>query len=181
MKDLKKSMTMKDVAHLAGVGLGTVSRVVNGYNVKESTLKKVQDAIEELNYQPDEYARGLKTNRSNTIAIILPTIWHPFFSEFAYHVEKNLSKKNYKLFICNVESDASTEIEYIEMLKNNKVDGIIELAITVFIGLSGLGQWTVRYAAALTVMYLVRAALGDLLLADPTSDHESSSDLYEFH
>lgn len=125
MKDLKKSMTMKDVAHLAGVGLGTVSRVVNGYNVKESTLKKVQDAIEELNYQPDEYARGLKTNRSNTIAIILPTIWHPFFSEFAYHVEKNLSKKNYKLFICNVESDASTEIEYIEMLKNNKVDGII--------------------------------------------------------
>ena len=47
MKDLKKSMTMKDVAHLAGVGLGTVSRVVNGYNVKESTLKK--DVTMEMN------------------------------------------------------------------------------------------------------------------------------------
>jgi heme/copper-type cytochrome/quinol oxidase subunit 4 len=44
---------------------------------------------------------------------------------------------------------------------------VIELAITVFIGLSGLGQWTVRYAAVLTVLYLVRAAIGDLLLADP--------------
>ena len=53
---------------------------------------------------------------------------------------------------------------------------VIELAITVFIGLSGLGQWTVRYAAALTVMYLVRAALGDLLLADPISDHEPNSE-----
>ena len=47
---------------------------------------------------------------------------------------------------------------------------VIELAITVFIGLSGLGQWTVRYAAVLTVMYLVRAAIGDVLLADPSDD-----------
>lgn len=125
MKEIKKSVTMKDVAHLAGVGVGTVSRVVNGFKVKETTFQKVQAAIAELDYKPDEYARGLKTNRSNNIAIILPTIWHPFFSEFAYYVEKNLSLKNYKLFICNVESDASTEIEYIEMLKNNKVDGII--------------------------------------------------------
>lgn len=55
-------------------------------------------AISELNYEPDEYARGMKTNSSNTIALILPTIWHPFFSEFAYYVEEALSQKNYKLF-----------------------------------------------------------------------------------
>lgn len=125
MKADKKSITMKDVARLAGVGLGTVSRVVNGFKVKDSTRQKVEEAIRILDYQPDEYARGLKTNRSNNVALILPTIWHPFFSEFTYYVEKNLSQHNYKLFICNVESDASTEIEYIEMLKNNKVDGII--------------------------------------------------------
>ncbi len=57
-------------------------------------------AISELNYEPDEYARGMKTNSSNTIALILPTIWHPFFSEFAYYVEEALSQKNYKLFFC---------------------------------------------------------------------------------
>ena len=121
----KKTVTMKDVARLAGVGVGTVSRVVNGIKVKDSTFEKVQTAIEELNYQPDEYARGLKTNRSNTIALIIPTIWHPFFSEFAFYIEKNLNQYKYKLFICNVEEDASTEIEYLEMLKGNKVDGII--------------------------------------------------------
>ena len=68
MKDANQfsaKATMKDVAERAGVGLGTVSRVVNGFRVKDSTYEKVQTAIRELNYQPDEYARGLKTNRSN--------------------------------------------------------------------------------------------------------------------
>ncbi|HBM5742511.1 TPA: LacI family DNA-binding transcriptional regulator, partial [Enterococcus faecium] len=68
--------TMKDVAALAGVGVGTVSRVINGVKVKEVTKEKVMAAISELNYEPDEYARGMKTNSSNTIALILPTIWH---------------------------------------------------------------------------------------------------------
>lgn len=117
--------TMKEVAELAGVGVGTVSRVVNGAKVKDSTLQKVKEAIAILHYQPDEYARGLKTNRSNIIALIIPTIWHPFFSEFAYHVEKELSKRNYKLFICNAEEEAQKEVEYLEMLGKNKVDGII--------------------------------------------------------
>lgn len=72
-------ITMKEVAALAGVGVGTVSRVINGVRVKDSTYQKVQAAIKELNYQPDEYARGLKINRSNSIALLIPTIWHPFF------------------------------------------------------------------------------------------------------
>lgn len=117
--------TMKEVAELAGVGLGTVSRVVNGVKVKDSTLKKVEEAIRELNYQPDEYARGLKTNRSHIIALIIPTIWHPFFSEFAYHVEKDLAERGQKLFICNAEEDGQKEFEYLQMLEKNKVDGII--------------------------------------------------------
>ena len=118
-------VTMKEVAALAGVGVGTVSRVINGVKVKDSTYQKVQAAIKELNYQPDEYARGLKTNRSNTIALLIPTIWHPFFSEFAYYTEKNLSKFDYRLYICNVEENTLNEIKYLEMLKSNKVDGII--------------------------------------------------------
>ncbi|KAF1305095.1 LacI family DNA-binding transcriptional regulator [Enterococcus saccharolyticus] len=117
--------TMKDVAALAGVGLGSVSRVINGVRVKESTRKKVYDAIRELNYEPDEYARGLKTNRSNTIALIIPTIWHPFFSEFAYFVEEALSQRNYKLLLCNSDGNVEKEKEYIQMVKQSKVDGII--------------------------------------------------------
>ena len=117
--------TMKDVASLAGVGVGSVSRVINGVKVKEETKEKVLAAIKELDYIPDEYARGLKTNRTNTVALIIPTIWHPFFSEFAYYVEETLSQRNYKLLICNADGSPEKEKEYIEMVKQSKVDGII--------------------------------------------------------
>lgn len=117
--------TMKDVAKLAGVSLGTVSRVVNHARVKEKTKDKVESAINELAYIPDDYARGLKTNRSMFVALILPSIWHPFFSEFAYYVETELTKRGYKLLICNSDGDAEKERKYIQMVKKNKIDGII--------------------------------------------------------
>ena len=122
--------TMKDVAKLAGVGVGTVSRVINGVRVKDSTLKKVNQSIQELVYEPDIYARGMKTNRSNTIALIVPTIWHPFFSEFGFHVEKELKALGYKIFLCNSTGDPAVEDEYIQMIKQNKVDGIIGITYT---------------------------------------------------
>lgn len=119
--------TMKDVAELAGVSLGTVSRVINKVEgIKPTTLAKVQEAIQQLNYVPDEYARGMKLNRTNTVALIVPTIWHPFFSEFAYHVEKILSEREYKMLLCN-SSGSIKEAEYIKMLQQNKVDGIIAI------------------------------------------------------
>lgn len=117
--------TMKDVAKLAGVGVGSVSRVINNVPVKESTASKVKAAIKELNYEPDIYARGLKTNKTQTVALILPTVWHPFFSEFAYYVEEALEEKNYKMYLCNSDGKSAKEYEYIQMVKQNKVDGII--------------------------------------------------------
>ena len=117
--------TMKDVAALAGVGVGTVSRVINGVKVKEATKEKVDAAIKELSYEPNEYARGLKMNKTQTIALIIPTIWHPFFAEFAYHVEQYLAKEHYKVLLCNADGDPKKEAEYIQMVKQNKVDGII--------------------------------------------------------
>lgn len=119
--------TMKDVAALANVGLGTVSRVINGVKVKDVTREKVEAAIAELNYEPNEYARGLKTNRTNTVALILPTIWHPFFSEYAYYVETELTKSNYKMLLCNADDDLAKERDYIQMVKQNKVDGLIAI------------------------------------------------------
>lgn len=119
---------MKDVAQRAGVGVGTVSRVINRVpGVKESTLIKVNQAIKELNYIPDEYARGLKTKSSRTIALILPSVWYPFFSEFAYYVEKRLDKENYKLLLCNSNDNPTEEAKYIKMLKQNKIDAIIAI------------------------------------------------------
>lgn len=121
----RMKVTMKDVAKYAGVSLGSVSKVINKIHVKEVTREKVLNAIEELNYEIDENARALKTNRSHTVALILPSIWHPFFSEFAYHIEEHLSKNKYKLFLCNSDGDAEKENEYIQMVRQSKVDGII--------------------------------------------------------
>lgn len=125
--EVQKSITMKDVARVAGVSVGTVSRVINNESgIKESTLQKVHAAIKELNYIPDVYARGMKKNRTETVALIIPTVWHPFFGEFAFHVEVELSKLNYKLLLCNI-SGPKREMDYLTMLQQNKVDGIIAI------------------------------------------------------
>lgn len=117
--------TMKDVAEKAGVALGTVSRYFNGGMLKEGTRAKVENAIAELKFEPNQYARGLKADKTKTIALILPTIWHPFYSEFAYFVETKLEKAGFKLFLCNSDNNPEKEKEYIKLVKQNKVDGII--------------------------------------------------------
>lgn len=81
--------------------------------------------MKELNYIPNAYARGLKMNKTNTVALIIPTIWHPFFSEFAYYVESNLAEHKYKMLLCNSDVSSDKELEYIQMVQENKVDGII--------------------------------------------------------
>lgn len=119
--------TIKEVAKRAGVSVGTVSKVINQIEVKPKTKLAVEAAIQELNYQPNIYARGLKVNRTNTIALILPTVWHPFFSELAYNIEQNLRRLGYKMILCNSEGDYKTELSYITMAKQNQVDGIIAI------------------------------------------------------
>ncbi|MBZ0314519.1 LacI family DNA-binding transcriptional regulator [Clostridium butyricum] len=119
--------TIKDVAREAGVAVGTVSKVINNIYVKSQTKVLVEEAIKKLNYEPNIYARGFKTNRTNTVAVILPTIWNPFFSELAYHIEKSLRKIGMKMIICNSEENKDSEIEYISMAKQNKMDGIIAI------------------------------------------------------
>lgn len=118
---------MNDVARLAGVSVGSVSNVLNGVKVKPSTLDKVNNAIKELQYEPNNLARSFKMNQTNTIALILPSIWHPFFSSIAFFVEQIAKKNGYHVYLCNSNSDIETEIAYIEMLRKNKVDGIIAI------------------------------------------------------
>lgn len=120
-------VTIKAVAKEAGVSVGTVSNVINNIQVKASTKEKVEAAIKKLNYEPNVYARGFKINKTNTIALILPTIWNPFFSELAYNIEKNIKKLGMKMILCNSDKDSKSEIEYISMAKQNKMDGIIAI------------------------------------------------------
>lgn len=86
----KKAPTMRDVALKAGVALGTVSKVINGIPVSEKNKQKVDEAIASLNYEVNTYARGLKTQKSNLVALIIPGILNPFFATFAHYVESSL-------------------------------------------------------------------------------------------
>jgi len=119
---------IKDVAKKAGVGIATVSRVLNnsGY-VKESTKEKIKEAIKELNYIPNEIARSLINQSNKTIAFILPNSMHLFFGELLYYTEDFLFDMGYKLLLCNSSGKKEKEIFYLEMLKNNRVDGVILL------------------------------------------------------
>jgi LacI family transcriptional regulator len=119
---------IKDVAKEAGVGLGTVSRVLNNSgSVKQSTRKKVEAAIEKLNYKPNEVARSFKRNQTHSVALILPTLWHPFYSKLAHDVEQELYWQGYKMIVCNAQNNVEKEKKYISMLENNKIDGIIAI------------------------------------------------------
>lgn len=118
--------SIKDVANLAGVGVGTVSRVINNVgSVKPITREKVKVAIQELNYVPDEVARNFKMQKSKMVALLLPNIWHPFFSELAYYIEDELDQAGFKLMLCNSGGKSDKELYYLDMLRQNKVAGII--------------------------------------------------------
>ncbi|WP_336783159.1 LacI family DNA-binding transcriptional regulator [Paenibacillus illinoisensis] len=118
--------SIKDVASLAGVAVGTVSRVINNSGaVKPETRRKVEKAIQELNYFPNEVARNFKMQKSKTVALLLPSIWNPFFSELAYYIEDELDQEGFKLMLCNSGGKPEKELYYLDMLRQNKVAGIV--------------------------------------------------------
>ena len=119
--------TMKDVAREAGVSLGTVSKVINGIPVGEEYRKKVESAIKMLDYHVNAYAKGLKNNRTYTIAVILPNMINPFFCLVAHYINRALVRHGYRMLLCDTDYDYTKEQEMVQMAEQNKVDGIIAL------------------------------------------------------
>lgn len=117
---------LTDVAQLAGVSPTTVSRVINkkGY-LSQKTIQKVEEAMRELGYKPNNLARSLQGKSAKLIGLIFPNIRHVFYAELIDSLEHELFKQGYKTIICNSEHDSTKEREYIEMLEANQVDGII--------------------------------------------------------
>lgn len=123
--------TIQDVAKHAHVGVGTVSRVLSGKGyVKAETRQKVQASIDALNYTPNEMARNLFFQKSGIVAVIVPEIAHPFFAQFVNEAESALCQKGYQTMICNTYYEKNYERRYLELLKRQRVDGIIFCAHT---------------------------------------------------
>ncbi len=101
-QEVKTVAGIKDVARRAGVGVGTVSRMLNdsGY-VAEETREKIEIAMKELNYIPNELARNLYHKRTGIIAVLVPNVSNPFFAEFVDYAESELYAAGYKMMLCN--------------------------------------------------------------------------------
>lgn len=118
--------TIRDVALKAGVGIGTVSRMMNGTGyVSDDTRKKIMDAVEALGYRPNELARNLSQNRSGIIGVMVPELTHPFFSTLTKYIETELYKRGYRCMICDVDDKPSRVEEFLELLQRNVMDGLI--------------------------------------------------------
>lgn len=118
--------SIRDVAKRAKVAACTVSRVLNGTaNVSPETRMRIEQAMKELNYIPNELARGMFKQKAGIVAMLVPNIRHPYFSSLATYIEDELYKNGYKLMLCSTGDDPEREKEYLKILKSNIVDGVI--------------------------------------------------------
>lgn len=118
--------TIQDVARLAGVSTATVSAVINGKRgVSERLTRRVQHAVQALNYQPDHVARSLRVKRTHTIGMVMPQIGSLFFADVLRGAEDLATQEGYNVLICNSRGDANQEKAHLAMLVSRRVDGIL--------------------------------------------------------
>ena len=118
--------TIKDVAKHAGVGIGTVSRVINNEKaVGDQTRKKVMEAMRDLNYSPNNMASQLRRNETRIIALLVPVVNHPFFAKLAYYVEDEADRFGYSTILVSSQQRVEKEVEIIRRIKHKKVDGAV--------------------------------------------------------
>lgn len=128
---MKAKVKIHDVAKLAGVSQPTVSKVLNNYpHIKASTRKRVLDAIEQLEFNPDSIARSLATNKTRTIGLIVGDIANPFYAETAKVILKEAHKSGYEVILLDTDYRHDQLKQGIKTLMAKRVDGVIIASIT---------------------------------------------------
>ena len=124
-------MNINKIAELAGVSRTTISRYLNNGYVSEKNRKKIQKIIDETGYVPSSFAQTLRTKKTNLIGVILPKISSSTISRIVDGISTELKKDGYNVLLGNTDLDIEKEIDYLNIFKNNEVDGIIFLAKTI--------------------------------------------------
>ena len=118
-------VTIKDVARVAGVSIGTVSNVLNGKeSVRLQNREKVYKAVDQLGFQYNMTASALRTKTTKNIGLIIPSITNPYYPELARGVEDAARREGLTVFLCNDDRDTEKERAYIKALLSKGVDGI---------------------------------------------------------
>ncbi len=121
--------TIVDIKEKTGLSLATISKYLNGGNVLPENKVKIEAAIKELHYEVNELARGLVTNKTNTVGILVFSIESPFTGMILHHVGEALRKKGYGMLIVDSCDDEQIEARNVKYLISKKVDGIIVLPV----------------------------------------------------
>jgi|SRR6185437_578135 len=125
-----KRASLKDIAEALNVSKTLVSLVLNNkaeqWGISEETQKKVFKKAEELNYHPNQMARGLRTGKSNIIGLVVADISNPFYSRISRTIEREVAKLGYQLLVCSSDEEEDKEYKLIELLKDRqRVEGLI--------------------------------------------------------
>lgn len=122
----KKQITLKDIAKALNLSPSTVSRAMNNNPaISEETREQVQKYAEEHKYKLNTLALQLRTNRNNTIGVIVPEIVHFFFSSVLAGIQEEAELENYNILICHSNEDYRKEIKSVETLIDARVSGIL--------------------------------------------------------
>src|SRR5690554_6228227 len=129
MAHLIMAVTLNDIAEQAGVSVSTVSRVLNKkaskYRISRETEAAILEAARNLKYRPNQIARGLRLNKTNTLGIIAPDISNPFFAYVIKRVQNVAHHLGYSVVVCNTDENLEQEIEHVNVMYRNRVDGLI--------------------------------------------------------
>ncbi|MDI6617693.1 MAG: LacI family DNA-binding transcriptional regulator [Clostridiales bacterium] len=119
------SATIKDVARLSNVSIATVSKYLNGGNVKEENRINIENAIDKLDYRVNNFARSLKINRAMTIGIVVDSITNTFYTGIISVIEEFLNEKGYASIVCETKENDDIRRKRMDFLLRKGVDGFI--------------------------------------------------------
>jgi 5-deoxy-glucuronate isomerase len=170
------SVTIREVARRAGVSTATVSRILSGASTsRPATVAAVRAAAEALDYRPSSIARSLKTRMARTLGLIVTDVHDPFFPELVAAVEDAAWEHGLRIILCNGARDPRREADYLALLQDGRVDGLIVAA----------GHVTDAYAAQLAKsavpVVIVNSERADLGVPTIGSDNRGGGRLAAEH
>ncbi|MBO2520179.1 MAG: LacI family transcriptional regulator [Firmicutes bacterium] len=121
-----RRVTLRDVARAAGVSINTASRALNGKpDVSEATRARVQAVAAQLDYRPNQVARGLRQQKTATLGVVVADLANPFFAEVAEGIERTAATEGYSIILANSEENQHREEQAVRTLVERQVDGIL--------------------------------------------------------
>ena len=122
--------TIKDVAKETGLGIATISKYINGGNVRKKNKIAIDEAIEKLGFTANAFARGLKTGKSHTIGVVIPELGNIFVTTIISAMADVLRGKGYGVIVCDCRTDEILEGDMIKFLLEKRVDGIVNMPVS---------------------------------------------------